>query len=128
MGYRDFLGTGAILADDMGLGTCVPTLQAEGDSSLNGSVSTAVISLFPSRSLLAGKTIQTITTLWTLMKQGPYGGVPVVRKSLIVCPGALVKNWEKEFKKWLGVERIAVFAVAPDKKVDEFVISPVYQV
>ncbi len=75
-----------------------------------------------------GKTIQTITTMWTLMKQGPYGGTPIVRKALVVCPGALVKNWEKEFRKWLGIERIAVYAVSPEKKVDEFIISPVYQV
>ena len=40
-----------------------------------------------------GKTVQCITLMWTLMKQGMYGGVPTVRKSLIVCPGALVKNW-----------------------------------
>jgi DNA repair and recombination protein RAD54B len=75
-----------------------------------------------------GKTIQTISILWTLMKQGPYGGVPSVKKALVVCPGALVKNWEKEFRKWLGIERIAVFAVSPEKKVEEFVISPVYSV
>jgi DNA repair and recombination protein RAD54B len=75
-----------------------------------------------------GKTIQCITLLWTLMKQGMYGGVPVVRRSLVVCPGALVKNWEKEFRKWLGIERILVFAVSPEKKVDDFVLSPAYQV
>ena len=75
-----------------------------------------------------GKTIQCITLMWTLMKQGPYGGAPVVRRTIVVTPGALVKNWEKEFRKWLGTERIAVYAVTPDRKIDDFLASNIYQV
>ncbi|KAJ5433769.1 SNF2-related protein [Penicillium cf. griseofulvum] len=47
-----------------------------------------------------GKTLQTIALLWTLLKQNP---------ALIVCPVTLINNWRKEFRKWLGNERIGVF-------------------
>lgn len=63
-----------------------------------------------------GKTLQTITLLWTLLKQNPIAGAePVIKKALIVCPVTLINNWQKEFKKWLGNERIGVF-VADGKK------------
>jgi len=55
-----------------------------------------------------GKTIQCISLLWsvsiseiyypvyammyrTLLKQGAYGGKPVVKRALVVTPGSLVK-------------------------------------
>lgn len=63
-----------------------------------------------------GKTLQTIALLWTLMKQSPiHEDAPVVKKALIVCPVTLINNWRKEFKKWLGTDRIGVF-VAESKK------------
>ena len=63
-----------------------------------------------------GKTLQTIALLWTLMKQNPiFEAPPVVRKALIVCPVTLIKNWRKEFAKWLGRDRIGVF-IMEDKK------------
>ena len=63
-----------------------------------------------------GKTLQTIALLWTLMRQNPVSEAPpVVRKALIVCPVTLIKNWRKEFAKWLGRDRIGVF-VMEDKK------------
>ncbi|OJJ45577.1 hypothetical protein ASPZODRAFT_68468 [Penicilliopsis zonata CBS 506.65] len=63
-----------------------------------------------------GKTLQTITLIWTLLKQNPvYEDPPVVKKALIVCPVTLINNWRKEFRKWLGNERIGVF-VFDDKK------------
>ncbi|WPH03427.1 Hypothetical protein R9X50_00630700 [Acrodontium crateriforme] len=63
-----------------------------------------------------GKTLQTIALLWTLMKQNPiYKDEPVVKKALIVCPVSLINNWRREFRKWLGNERIGVFVV-DDKK------------
>jgi SNF2 family DNA or RNA helicase len=39
------------------------------------------------------------------------------------------QNWEKEFKKWLGTERIQVFTVASDSRVEKFKeASRLYQV
>ena len=77
-----------------------------------------------------GKTLQTIALLWTLMKQNPIGGDhPVVRKALIVCPVSLIKNWQSEFKKWLGRDRVAVF-VLEDKRsrLTDFTKGKIYSV
>ncbi|CAD5117926.1 DgyrCDS6671 [Dimorphilus gyrociliatus] len=57
--------------------------------------------------------------LATLLKQGPFGK-PILKKILIVTPSSLIKNWEKEFRKWLGTERLRVFAAGIDSKPDEF--------
>ncbi|XP_072548095.1 DNA repair and recombination protein RAD54B isoform X2 [Salminus brasiliensis] len=71
-----------------------------------------------------GKTLQCVCVLWTLLRQGPYGGQPVLKRGLVVCPGSLVKNWGAEFNKWLGRERIRVFTVDQDNRVEDFVSSP----
>ena len=56
-----------------------------------------------------GKTLQTIAVLWTLIKQNPvYRAAPVVKKALVVCPVSLIKNWKKEFKKWMRHTNIGV--------------------
>uniref|UniRef100_A0A8C5K8K0 DNA repair and recombination protein RAD54B n=1 Tax=Jaculus jaculus TaxID=51337 RepID=A0A8C5K8K0_JACJA len=75
-----------------------------------------------------GKTLQCISLIWTLQCQGPYGGKPVIKKTLIVTPGSLVKNWRKEFQKWLGSERIKIFTVDQDHKVEEFIKATFYTV
>ncbi|ESP03752.1 hypothetical protein LOTGIDRAFT_110407, partial [Lottia gigantea] len=75
-----------------------------------------------------GKTLQCITLLWTLLKQGPYGGKPVIKKALVITPGSLVKNWYAEFKKWLGKERLNIFAVSANQKVQEYKSSNIYPV
>ncbi|EDO39293.1 predicted protein [Nematostella vectensis] len=75
-----------------------------------------------------GKTLQCIALIWTLHKQGPYGGQPVCNRILIITPGSLVKNWCAEFRKWLGNERMRVFPVTSDMRVKEFIISPIYPV
>lgn len=46
-----------------------------------------------------------------LLKQGPYGGRPVLHRVLIVTPSSLVVNWQNEFLSWLGQERIQTFVV-----------------
>lgn len=63
-----------------------------------------------------GKTLQTIALLWTLLKQNPvHEEAPIIRKALIVCPVSLINNWRKEFRKWLGKERIGVFVAENNK-------------
>ena len=67
-----------------------------------------------------GKTLQTIALIWTLLKQGPWGGKPIAKRTLILAPSSLVKNWQAEFSKWLGSERINVFAVDQSNRVTEY--------
>ncbi|CCE81950.1 Piso0_002634 [Millerozyma farinosa CBS 7064] len=84
-----------------------------------------------------GKTLTTIAVIWTLLKQNPYLEVdsPVCRKVLITCPVSLIQNWSKEFKKWLGLNRIGILALnskqnaADDKvQISSFGKTRVYQV
>jgi hypothetical protein len=46
-----------------------------------------------------------------LLKQGPYGGKPVLQRVLIVTPSSLVVNWQNEFIQWLGRECVQTFVV-----------------
>ncbi|KAJ3036174.1 helicase [Rhizophlyctis rosea] len=113
MGMKDHNGAGAILADEMGL----------------------------------GKTLQAISLIWTLLKQNPVANQsPVAKRGmqqalfvvttlpnvgdavLVVCPATLVANWKKEFKKWLGDERVKVFAVDQKSDIKDFMIGRVHQV
>lgn len=56
-----------------------------------------------------GKTLTTIALLWTLLRQSPvYRDGPVIKTALIVCPVSLIRNWKREFKKWLGLDRLGV--------------------
>ncbi|KAM6910575.1 DNA repair and recombination protein RAD54B [Xenentodon cancila] len=75
-----------------------------------------------------GKTLQSVALSWTLLKQGPYGGRPVAKRVLVVTPGSLVQNWKAEFNKWLGRERISVFTVDQDHRIEQFVLSPLHTV
>ena len=51
-----------------------------------------------------GKTVQVISLIWALTRQGPNGS-PVANKVVIVTPASLVQNWGMEFKKWIGLSR-----------------------
>ncbi|KAL3492837.1 dsDNA-dependent ATPase [Aspergillus germanicus] len=77
-----------------------------------------------------GKTLQTITLLWTLLKQNPvYEAPSVIKKALIVCPVTLISNWRKEFRKWLGNERIGVFVFDDKRKrLTDFTMGKAYSV
>ncbi|KAL4880231.1 DNA-dependent ATPase [Aspergillus karnatakaensis] len=77
-----------------------------------------------------GKTLQTITLLWTLLKQNPiYEAGPVIKKALIVCPVTLINNWRKEFRKWLGNERIGVFVFDDKRKrLTDFTMGKAYSI
>jgi DNA repair and recombination protein RAD54B len=64
-----------------------------------------------------GKTLQTIALIWTLLKQNPiYNDPPVIKKALIVCPVTLIENWKAEFRKWLGNERVGIYALENSKQ------------
>ncbi|PKX93818.1 DEAD/DEAH box helicase [Aspergillus novofumigatus IBT 16806] len=77
-----------------------------------------------------GKTLQTITLLWTLLKQNPiHESPPVIKKALIVCPVTLINNWRKEFRKWLGNERIGIFVFDDKRKrLTDFTMGRAYSV
>ncbi|CAG0881538.1 unnamed protein product [Darwinula stevensoni] len=71
-----------------------------------------------------GKTLQCIALIWTLLKQGPYSGRPLLKKVLIVTPSSLVKNWVQEFHKWLGSFRLSIFTPDQKEKPKDFVHWP----
>ncbi|XP_072250422.1 DNA repair and recombination protein RAD54B isoform X1 [Leuresthes tenuis] len=75
-----------------------------------------------------GKTLQSVALSWMLLKQGPYGGKPVAKRVLVVTPGSLVQNWKAEFNKWLGRERISVYTVDQDNRIEHFILSPLHSV
>ncbi|KZT43673.1 hypothetical protein SISSUDRAFT_1068881 [Sistotremastrum suecicum HHB10207 ss-3] len=77
-----------------------------------------------------GKTLQTITLIWTLLKQNPYAKPDIaVGKVLIVCPVTLINNWRNEFHKWLGRDRIGIFVGDQDKAIiKQFANSKIHQV
>ncbi|MCJ1468794.1 helicase [Pseudocyphellaria aurata] len=77
-----------------------------------------------------GKTLQTIALLWTLLKQNPiFEDPPVIKKALIVCPVTLINNWRKEFRKWLGAERIGVFVADSTKtRLTDFTMGRSYSI
>ena len=67
-----------------------------------------------------GKTLQTVSIIWTFLKQSPVAGSVIAKKVLIVTPSSLLKNWENEFRKWLGSERITIHIADTADKVDQF--------
>ncbi|KAJ9580257.1 hypothetical protein L9F63_004070 [Diploptera punctata] len=67
-----------------------------------------------------GKTLQCITLIWMLLKQGPYGGKPVLQHILVVTPSSLVANWQNEIHRWLGRERIRTFVVDQKNKPKDY--------
>ena len=76
-----------------------------------------------------GKTLQTIALLWTLLKQNPiHEDPPIIKKALIVCPVTLINNWKKEFRKWLGNERIGVFVADGKNRTSDFTRGKSYSV
>ncbi|KAJ3326478.1 helicase, partial [Blyttiomyces sp. JEL0837] len=76
-----------------------------------------------------GKTLQAISLIWTMLKQGPYQREgPLAKRALILCPATLCENWKKEFKKWLGDERIRVYIMDDILGLQNFTEGRVYQV
>ncbi|KAG8789097.1 DNA-dependent ATPase protein rad54, partial [Serendipita sp. 397] len=66
-----------------------------------------------------GKTLQTISLIWTLLKQSPHASKPTIEKCVIACPSSLVRNWANELVKWLGKDAVGSFAIdGREKKAD----------
>lgn len=63
-----------------------------------------------------GKTLQCITLLWSLLRQGP-DCKPSIQKGIIVCPSSLVRNWYNEINKWLK-NRVNALAIDNGSKSD----------
>jgi DNA repair and recombination RAD54-like protein len=82
-----------------------------------------------------GKTLQSVTLIYTLLKTGiTANGAPTAKRVIVVCPCSLVKNWENEFIKWLGPSGIKVLALAEadrktvEKNIDVFVRTKLFNV
>ena len=67
-----------------------------------------------------GKSLQTVALVWTMLRQSPISGTQLARKVLLVAPSSLLKNWQKEFRKWLGSERILIHIADTGDKVTQF--------
>ena len=75
-----------------------------------------------------GKTLQMIALLLTLLKQSPSGHGSIIKKALIVCPATLINNWKKEFRKWLGLDRIGVLVADGKSRISHFTHGKSYSV
>lgn len=82
-----------------------------------------------------GKTLQSVTLIYTLIKTGILaGGAPTARRVIVVCPCSLVKNWDNEFTKWLGPGAVRSMALAEgdrktvEKNIDCFVNTKMFNI
>lgn len=68
-----------------------------------------------------GKTLQSVTLIYTLLKTGIVAsGAATAKRVIVVCPCSLVKNWDNEFVKWLGPGAVKSMALAEsDRKTVE---------
>lgn len=80
-----------------------------------------------------GKTLQTIALILTLIKQSCYytSKSSTIERAMIVCPLTLVKNWKREFRKWIGSNSLNVLCIDEDcgrEHVERFARSKAYHV
>ena len=82
-----------------------------------------------------GKTLQSVTLIWTLLKTGIAARpAPTAKRVIVVCPCSLVKNWDNEFVKWLGPGTVKTIALAEsdrktvEKNLDVFVRTKMFNV
>jgi DNA repair and recombination protein RAD54 and RAD54-like protein len=82
-----------------------------------------------------GKTLQSVTLIYTLLKTGITADKrPTAKRVIVVCPCSLVKNWDNEFVKWLGPGAVKVLALAEadrkqvEKDLDSFVKTSIFQI
>ncbi|KRX02138.1 P-loop containing nucleoside triphosphate hydrolase [Pseudocohnilembus persalinus] len=72
-----------------------------------------------------GKTLQAIALTYICLKRNPFSASkPLVEKAIIVAPLTLVKNWHKEFKKWIeGTKLIPLCAMGSADNIEQTVKS-----
>lgn len=77
----------------------------------------------------AGKTLQGITLLWTLLQSGHalLGGAPLAKRVIICCPTSLVNNWDSECVKWLKARCARLPAPALSWDLRGLIASPCQQ-
>lgn len=82
-----------------------------------------------------GKTLQSVTLIYTLLKTSVSArGDPTAKRVIVICPCSLVKNWANEFVKWLGPNGVKVLALAEgDRKsiqrdIDSFVRTKIHNI
>ena len=82
-----------------------------------------------------GKTLQSVTLLYTLLKTSiTKDKSPTVKRVVIVCPCSLVKNWDNELVKWLGPGTVKTIALAEadrktvERNIDVFVRTKMFNV
>ena len=77
-----------------------------------------------------GKTFQIIALLWTVLKQSPIeGDAPIIKKAVIVCPVTLIRNWRREIRQWLGLDKLGIFVFDDrSQRISDFTRSKVYNV
>lgn len=64
-----------------------------------------------------GKSLMSITLLWTLLSCGYTSQTKFVKKIIVVCPTSLIGNWENELNKWIGEKRLCpLFLVKSEPK------------
>ena len=124
MGLRDYLGQGCILADDMGLGRFFFLCRLM-----------VPYNLLTHSTTTTGKTLQSLTLIYTLLKTGiTDDGAPTAKRVVVVCPCSLVKNWDHEFVKWLGPNTVKVLALAEadrkyiEKSLESFAKTKIFNV
>jgi len=59
-----------------------------------------------------GKTLQTITLIYTLVRKDHQ----MLRKVIIASPKTLIENWKAEFLKWVGASRLQPLTCLGSKK------------
>jgi DNA repair and recombination RAD54-like protein len=82
-----------------------------------------------------GKTLQSVCLIYTLLKTGITANKePTCKRIIVVCPCSLVKNWENEFVKWLGVGAVKALGLSEgdrktiEKNIDIFVRTKMFNV
>jgi len=82
-----------------------------------------------------GKTLQSVTLIYTLLKTGIHAnGSPTAKRVIVICPCSLVKNWANEFVKWLGPSGVKCLALAEgdrksvERDLDSFVKTKIHNV